>query len=231
MLVTGPSGRSVKRCINRSFNSAAFSSPICSMAHRNPLPNAIRQKSSGSTSSCCPFSSTAPDSSSGTASSIICSTPSSVVMRSQGLKSLTNSGATSASTAFHSVYAGSKRRGPHVVIASRPPGRSSRQSRRTCSSISGTKKIPKTTITASKRSGPKGNAVMSAFINPTFRSPRAAAFPRANASKLSARSTPTTLPDATTASAAGSAEAPVPQQTSSTRMPGFRPSRSTVRRP
>jgi len=45
--------------------------------------------------------------------------------------------------------AGSKKRGPHVVIASFPPERTRSQSKRSASGMSGTKKIPNTHTTAS----------------------------------------------------------------------------------
>ena len=61
--------------------------------------------------------------------------------------------------------------------------------------------------------------------------PRRSALARAIASRLSARSTATTLPLGPTRSAAGIADAPDPAQASRTIAPGCSSSRSTVARP
>ncbi len=73
-------------------------------------------------------------------------------------------------------------RGPQVVIASRPPGFTIRQSSATCDSMSDTKKIPNTHTTASKWRSGYGRSVMSALMNSMFVSPRAAAFALPSAS-------------------------------------------------
>jgi len=66
------------------------------------------------------------------------------------LKPLWRSGLTSRTAFQNAVVAGSKKRGPQVVTASYPPGRSTCHSARTAAAMSGTKKIPKTQMTASK---------------------------------------------------------------------------------
>jgi len=85
--------------------------------------------------------------------------------------------------------------------------------------MSGTKKIEKTLTTASKLPSEYSRAVMSACRNSTLSRPAASAFVRACSSKREAKSTPTTNPFFPTACAAGNAEAPVPQPTSSTFAP------------
>src|SRR6476620_8625829 len=96
---------------------------------------------------------------------------------------------------------------------------------------SGTKKMPKTQTTASKPASGRPRSSMSPVRNSMLVRPRCWAFARARASSFSARSTPRTWPSGATASAAGRADAPDPQQASSTRIPGRRTRRSTVRRP
>ena len=72
------------------------------------------------------------------------------VIRSQGLKAAYRSGRTRRTASNQISYAGLQNRAPHVVIASRPPGRTMRHSSATCVSISGTKKMANTHTTASK---------------------------------------------------------------------------------
>ena len=158
-------------------------------------------------------------------------TASGSVILSQGRKSLTRSGRTKRTASQKVRPPGSKGSGPQVVTARRPPGRTRRQSLATWASMSGTKKIAKTQTTASKLASAKPRSVMSPVRKAAFRSPSSSAFPRARSSMASARSTPITRPSGPTARAAGSAEAPVPQPTSSTRAPGARARRSIVRLP
>ena len=91
--------------------------------------------------------------------------------------------------------AGSRKRGPQVVIASWPPGRDSRQSSRTAAGMSGTKKMPKTQTTASKSAAGRPRSSMSPRRNSTVEPP-CGAFARARSSSRSARSTPSTDPPA-----------------------------------
>jgi len=74
----------------------------------------------------------------------------SVVISSQGLKALNNDGSTSRTASQKAEPAGSKRSGPQVVMASTPPGRTSRHISATNPAISGAKNTPNTQITASK---------------------------------------------------------------------------------
>src|SRR5215472_3525477 len=74
-----------------------------------------------------------------------------VVITSQGLNALTSDGSTSLTDSQKQVLAGSNRPGPQVVIASTPPGRTSRHISAAKAGISGAKKTPKTHTTASKQ--------------------------------------------------------------------------------
>jgi hypothetical protein len=96
-------------------------------------------------------------------------------------------------------------------------------------SISGTKKIPNTHTTASKFSFENLRASMSPSSNSMLVRP--VAFVRANSKSFSDKSIPITFPACPTTWAAGSAEAPAPQQTSSTRDPTGNESNSIVRPP
>ena len=80
-----------------------------------------------------------------------------MVISSQGLKALYNDGSTSRTDSQKAVLAGSNRPGPQVVIASMPPGRTSRHICATNPAMSGAKNTPNTQITASKL--PSGSAV------------------------------------------------------------------------
>src|SRR5215467_444494 len=73
-----------------------------------------------------------------------------VVISSQGLNALTSDGSTEPTDSQKQLLAGSNRPGPQVVIASTPPGRTSRHISAVNVAISGAKKTPKTHTTASK---------------------------------------------------------------------------------
>ena len=126
---------------------------------------------------------------------------------------------------------GSNTRGPQVVIARRPPGRTIRQSSRIPLAMSSRKKIPKTQTTASKLAFGKPSRSISPNLNSMLVRPSFFDLARPSSSSRSARSIARTEPADPTLLAAGMAEAPVPQATSSTRAPSFSRSRSTVRRP
>ena len=70
---------------------------------------------------------------------------------------MNNDGSTSRTESQKAVLAGSKRPGPQVVIASMPPGWTSRHISAANPAISGAKNTPNTQITASKL--PSGSAV------------------------------------------------------------------------
>src|SRR5215469_5994570 len=157
--------------------------------------------------------------------------PAGSLIRSHGLKPLYRSGRTFLIEHQNALFVGSQKFGPHVVTASLPPGRTRLQSSFTALAISGTKKIPNTHTTASKLA--KGNLIdsMSPISNLVLPKRRSIAFVRADSRSCFARSTPMTFPIGPTASAAGRAEAPAPQQTSSTREPIESEASSIVRRP
>ncbi|HEY2666533.1 MAG TPA: hypothetical protein VGK51_06825, partial [Actinomycetota bacterium] len=117
------------------------------------------------------------------------------------------------------------------MTASNPPGRTARQSSRMAATMSSTKKMPNTQTTASNEASWTSRSVMSPRRKVTVESPCSLALALPSSSSRSARSTPRTEPASPAACAAGSADEPAPQQTSSTRSPGRIPASSTVRRP
>src|SRR5262249_46566301 len=151
-----------------------------------------------------------------------------VVISSQGLKPLNRDGSTACTDSQKTVLAGSKRSGPQVVIASTPPGRTSRHISAAKPAMSCAKNTPNTHMTASKLASGKPVLIALAQRNSTFGSPSAAALARACSSSGSARSMPTTQPPGPTVLAAGIADAPAPQHRSSTECPGSSGRRDTV---